>query len=213
MGGLVMAPSWEATFEEGIPTAARVTDMVCSLVDLLIVKGRHVAGLEVLEDFVTKQLELVNTSGIEQGFLRMRTLLRFTLFKLADAILEVPDVRLCTVLRCAVLNVRPGTVPPAPIATSNVKKYYSAKDMVSIGSLKSREWSALHRVVRSIALNESDRFIYEVNLPMPDDFQFRGYRWYPQIFTCMGQRYGRLQKFRPAYCFDITQHRGPLQTS
>jgi hypothetical protein len=67
-GGLAMAPSWETTFK-GVPTSARVTDTVCSLVDLLLAKGRHVAGLEVMEEFVAKQLELVNTSGIEQGFL------------------------------------------------------------------------------------------------------------------------------------------------
>jgi hypothetical protein len=46
-GGLAMAPSWETAFE-GVPTSARVMDTVCSLVDLLLAKGRHVAGLEGL---------------------------------------------------------------------------------------------------------------------------------------------------------------------
>jgi pentatricopeptide repeat protein len=68
-------------------------------------------------------------------------------------------------------------VLPAPIAANILKKYYSTKDTGSVGSLKPREWSALLRVVRSIAMNESDRFIYdEVNVPIPDDFQFRGYK-------------------------------------
>jgi pentatricopeptide repeat protein len=53
-----------------------------------------------MEDFVTRQLELSKTSGLDQGYLRMRTLW-FTLFKLTEAILRVPDVSLRTVLRCA----------------------------------------------------------------------------------------------------------------
>ena len=172
---LSASPSWATAYEEGLPTMSTVTDLISSYVMVLLERSRNVAALDVLEDFVTRQQQLAVTPGSTLGNFKTG-ILRGTFFKMTEVIVQEPSVDLKTVLRIAILNEVLGTVHPALIAAHILRVYYSAKDANLINSMSPKDWIALNRVARSVAMDEFGEFVHNSNLALPANFQFRGYK-------------------------------------